>query len=49
MLNEKEAIKSLDKYIKNLKKDKTDVLTEKQVHSRIEIAKILRKAFSQLR
>jgi hypothetical protein len=43
---EKEASKTLDKYIKKLEKQKVEGLTEKQVNSLIKIAKALRATLS---
>jgi hypothetical protein len=46
-LGGKEAVKVLDKYIKNLEKGKVEGLNEKQVHSMIKVATILRKTLAQ--
>ena len=47
ILGGNEAAKALDRYIKRLEKEKVEGLTEKQVHSLIKIAKVLRTTLSQ--
>jgi hypothetical protein len=47
ILGGNEAAKALDRYIKRLEKEKGEGLTEKQVHSLIKIAKVLRTTLSQ--
>jgi hypothetical protein len=42
-----QAARALDEYIQRLKKGKVEGLTEKQVHSLIKTAKVLRTAVVQ--